>query len=143
MEGRTTLLVSEPACFGFQRGDRYQVFPVLHPAFQLDRIAPAQALLEFVQGKLHVAVAAGDGTVIAPVSLLVRIAARAGVEKGKDLVVELEREVADVLAVIAVGMERRHIGLEACRINDDVRALLRSRRVGWLAGAGERQQDGC
>ena len=86
-------------------------------------------------GELHAAVAAGDGAVSVPVSLFVRIAACAGVEEGEDVAMNSENEIADVPALVLMGVEFGRFRIKACRVDDNVRAELRGRRIHSLLRA--------
>jgi hypothetical protein len=64
----------------------------------------------------------------------VRIAACTGIKKGTDLVINLDYEITDALALIVIGIEFRNLGLKAFRIDNDVLIALRGRGIRRLAG---------
>jgi len=124
----------------FKRLYRNAKLAIFNPAFQFDRVTPADPLLQLANRKLHSTIAAGNTTALIAESLFMRITAGAGVEKGEDPVLDLDQKETYVLAPIEVGIEFRHLRLERSYINDDCRSALRRRRVDGLARAGNEQQ---
>ena len=76
--------LSELTRLCFQGSTRDEILVVLGPAFELDRIAPAEPFLKLMDRKSLSAVPADHGAVLAAVSEFMRIAARTGVEIGLD-----------------------------------------------------------
>ena len=122
--------------FFLESRDRYQVLSLLNPALDPERIAPAQALFELLQGKLHIAVPAGDRPVLGSVSLFMRIAAGTGIQKRDDLAIHLDNEKTDILSSVRNSKELRRILSESGHGHDCVLALNDSGRIHRLAGAG-------
>ena len=102
-----------------QRGNGYQVLPVLHPAFDLDRITITDPFFKCIDREPLVAGPADNGPFIMPVTPLVRVAGDAGVEEGEDLVLDLEDEEVDVLVAGLEGKEQRYLRFELRRVDRD------------------------
>ena len=126
-------------CFkSFYRNEKPAIFK---PAFEFNRVTPTYSLFELCNRKLHGAMAAANKTVLITESLFVRITACAGIEEGEDPVLGLEQKEAYVLALIVVGIEFRHLGLECRDFNNDIGSALRCRRIDGLARAGNELQE--
>jgi len=137
---RRNRVVSELISGCFKRLYRNAKLAIFKPAFQFDRVTPADPLFELCNRKLHGAIAAGNTTVLIAESLFVRMTTCAGVEKGEDLVLDLEQKETYVLALIEVSIEFWNLRLERSYFNDDIRSALRRRWVDGLTRAGNEQQ---
>ncbi len=102
----------KPARLRFKRCKRNEIFALLCSAFDPDGITPAEPFLQFIDRKAQSAGPADHGAVLAAVSEFVGITARTGVEEGNDLVVQLEYEETDVLAVILISVKLRYFRFE-------------------------------
>jgi hypothetical protein len=89
-------ITSEFIGCGVECGDGNQIGAVIHPAFDLNGITASQTPFELIDGKFHIAVAAGDRAVSVPISPFVPIAACASVEEGEYLSLNFENEIIDV-----------------------------------------------
>ena len=139
------LFRSEFAGRGLQYVERYQIFPILQPAFDLDREAPAESFFQFIDREMHVAVPARDHGVvlIEAVPLLMPVAACAGVEEGDRVLVHLDHEKADVPALVPIGEEPGNVGRELGNIDNHVLSRYDGAWVDRLpcAGGGSHESD--